>query len=228
MVDKEKRIRQMLGSLFKSHPWHGVAIGEEAPGRITAYIEVVPTDTMKYELDKDTGHLKIDRPQKFSNVCPTLYGLIPQTYCGERTAEFCMEKTGRKDIVGDKDPLDICVLTEKTITHGDLLLQSRPIGGFRMLDGNEADDKIVAVLQDDAVYGKIREIDECPARIINRLKHYFLTYKNVPGEKPYLCEITHIYGRDEAYEVIQRSRRDYRESFGDLESAIVNLLECDE
>ena len=99
-----------VSQLFKRHPWHGVSIGAEAPALVTCYIEIVPTDTVKYELDKTTGHLKIDRPQKYSSVCPTLYGLLPQTYCGERVAEACRQRTGRPNIVGDGDPLDICVL----------------------------------------------------------------------------------------------------------------------
>ena len=74
--------------LFKRNPWHGVSLGAEAPDVVTCYIEIVPTDTVKYELDKATGHLKIDRPQKYSSVCPTLYGLLPQTYCGAQVADF--------------------------------------------------------------------------------------------------------------------------------------------
>jgi inorganic pyrophosphatase len=136
-----------MGLLLRAHPWHGVAIGPNAPAVITTYIEVVPSDTVKYELDKATGILKVDRPQKFSNVCPTLYGLIPRTFCGEHVGRFCAEKIGRSGIKGDGDPLDICVLTEKTIPRGDLLLQAIPIGGLRMIDKNEADDKIIAVMQ---------------------------------------------------------------------------------
>ena len=141
----------LLHRLFRAHPWHGVSIGPEAPEVVTAYIEIVPSDTVKYELDKPTGHLKVDRPQKFSNVYPTLYGLIPQTYCGDEIAEYCMEKASLRGIVGDGDPLDICVLAEKFITHGDVLLPVTPIGGLRMIDGNEADDKIIAVARGDAM-----------------------------------------------------------------------------
>ena len=105
MIDgKGDPLWTLLGLLFKRHPWHGVAIGAEAPDVVTCYIEIVPTDTVKYELDKMTGHLKIDRPQKYSSVCPTLYGLLPQTYCGERVAEASRQRTGRADIVGDGDP----------------------------------------------------------------------------------------------------------------------------
>src|ERR1700746_240088 len=122
---------------FKSHPWHGIPIGKNAPEIVTAFIELVPTDTVKYEIDKETGYLKIDRPQKFSNVVPTLYGFIPQTYCGDQIAEFAAMKSGKPVVKGDGDPLDICVLSEKTITHGDIILQAIPIGGFRLIDKGE-------------------------------------------------------------------------------------------
>ena len=89
MNDQDReRAWELFGLLFQAHPWHGVSIGPEAPRVVTAYIEIVPTDTVKYEIDKSSGHLKVDRPQQFSNVCPTLYGFIPQTYCGERVAAF--------------------------------------------------------------------------------------------------------------------------------------------
>lgn len=197
---------------FKSHPWHGISIGENAPEIVTAFIEIVPTDTVKYEIDKETGYLKIDRPQKFSNVVPTLYGFIPQTYCGDKIAEFAAMKSGKVVEKGDGDPLDICVLSEKTITHGDIIMQAVIIGGFRLIDKGEADDKIIAVMKADEVFEGWKDIGDCTEAVIDRLKHYFLTYKNLPGEKP-TCEITHIYGREEAYEVIARSREDYKNKF---------------
>ena len=210
--------------LFRAHPWHGVAIGDQAPSVVTAYIEIVPSDTVKYELDKPTGHMKVDRPQKFSNVYPTLYGLIPQTYCGQRAADFCMEQASRQGIVGDADPLDICVLAEKSITHGDILLPVTPIGGLRMIDGNEADDKIIAVMHGDAIYGHMKDIYECPPTLIDRLKHYFLTYKDAPGAKGRRnTEITHVYGRDEAHEVIEYCMQDYTEKYGDLQNLFEKL-----
>ena len=133
---------QLMGVLFKAHPWHGVHIGDHVPNMLTTYIEIVPSDTVKYELDKFSGHLKVDRPQAYSNVCPTLYGLVPQTYCMEQVAAFCEEKTGRTGITGDGDPLDICVLSEKVFPRGDILMEAVPIGGLRMIDNDEADDKI--------------------------------------------------------------------------------------
>jgi len=200
-------------SAFRAHPWHGVDLGSDAPALVTAYIEIVPTDTVKYELDKVTGLLKVDRPQRFSNVYPSLYGFLPRTLCAEQIGAFCSEKIKRDGIVGDGDPLDICVLTEKSIGHGDLLVQAVPIGGLRMVDNNEADDKIIAVMCDDAVYGGMTDIAQCPESVIERLRHYFLTYKQVPGEGAHRVEITHVYGRDEAFEVIRRSQADYVSAF---------------
>lgn len=198
---------------FKAHPWHGVSIGEGAPNIVTAFIEIVPTDTVKYEIDKESGYLKIDRPQKFSNVVPMLYGFIPQTYCDLKVAEYAALKSGKNVKKGDGDPLDICVLSERTITHGDIILQAIPVGGFRLIDKGEADDKIIAILKDDEVYQGWKEITDCTEAVINRLKHYFLTYKNIPGAETPNCEITNIYGREEAYEVIKRSREDYKNKF---------------
>lgn len=205
-----------MGLRYKSHPWHGVDIGENAPEIITCYIEMVPTDTVKYEVDKESGYLRIDRPQKYSNVVPALYGFIPQTYSGKNVAAYCNSKTGRNDIVGDADPMDICVLTEKVISHGDILVRSKPIGGFRMIDSNEADDKIVAVLNNDAFYSQFNDISELPVNVIDRLKHYFLTYKDLPGKKIDV-EITAVYGREEAHEVIKNSVKDYQDKFENLD-----------
>ena len=195
--------------LFKPHPWHGIPPGNDCPNSLTAYIEIVPSDSVKYEIDKETGYRKIDRPQKYSNYVPALYGFIPQTYCGNNVANFAMQKTGRKNMKGDGDPLDILVLTERTITAGDIILEAIPIGGFRMIDKNEADDKIIAVMAKDEIYTQWKDISNCPASIIQRLKHYFLTYKSIPSSE-IICEITHIYGCEEAREVINRSREDYK------------------
>jgi inorganic pyrophosphatase len=216
-------IGRLMGLRYKSHPWHGIEIGTNAPEILTSFIEVVPTDTVKYEVDKVSGYLKIDRPQKFSNIVPALYGFIPQTYCGNLVAKYSAEKSGKNGIKGDGDPLDIIVLTEKEITHGDILVQAKPIGGLRMIDGDEADDKIIAVLQGDAVYGNYKDIDDIPDAVINRLRHYFLTYKNIPGEINTKCEITHVYGKQEAFEVINRSVKDYQQRFDFLNEALSNV-----
>jgi inorganic pyrophosphatase len=212
-------IGRLMGLRYKSHPWHGVDIGPDAPNLITCFIEMVPTDTVKYEVDKITGYLRIDRPQKYSNVVPALYGFIPQTYSGAKVAEYAMSKIQRTGISGDSDPIDICILTEKEITHGDILVRCRPIGGFRMIDGNEADDKIIAVLHGDAVYGDYKDIIDAPELVIDRLKHYFLTYKDLPGNKAN-TEITHTYNIDEAHELIQCAMDDYQHKFSSLDKLL--------
>ena len=197
-----------------AHPWHGISPGVNTPEVVNAFIEMTPSDGVKYEIDKKTGFLKVDRPQKFSNIVPALYGFIPRTYCDERVAELCNLRTGRTDITGDKDPVDICVLTERNITHGNILVPAIPIGGFRMIDDGEADDKIVAILKGDEVFDQWHSIYDCPEAMINRLKHYFLTYKEMPGDEPVKkIEITGIYDREEAYDVIKRSCADYLDNY---------------
>lgn len=198
---------------YKAHPWHGIEIGTDAPEVVNVYVEIVPTDTVKYEVDKVSGHLKVDRPQKYSNLCPSLYGFIPRTYCGKRVGAHCSTKTSRANIEGDGDPMDICVLTEKPIQHGDVILRARPIGGFRLIDRNQADDKIIAVLDGDAVYGQWTDVSACPTRVIERLRHYFLTYKDLPGTEARTVEIPDIYSAAEAKEVIRLSVQDYREEY---------------
>ena len=217
-------IARLMGLRYKSHPWHGLEVGDAAPEVVTAFIEMVPTDTVKYELDKVSGYIRIDRPQKYSTVVPALYGFIPQSYCGDTVAEYCMEQCGRQNIKGDGDPLDVCVLTERTIAHGDILATVKPIGGFCMLDGDEADDKIIAVLHNDATYDGYNDISELPAVVVDRLKHYFLTYKDMPqserGDLPRKVEIVATYGREEAHEIIRRSLEDYKSHFNSLEEIL--------
>ncbi len=215
---------KLLGLLFRSHPWHGVPIGARAPEVVTCFIEIVPTDRVKYEIDKATGYLKVDRPQLYSNICPAPYGFLPQTYCGPRVGALSAERLHRSGLNGDGDPLDVCVLTQTAITHSDLLLQARPIGGIRLLDGNEADDKIIAVLEGDGLYGGWTDLDFIPKAVINRLVHYFETYKLAPGATTKPIEITHLFGRDEAHTVIQAARDDYSDKFGPLQKQLADAL----
>ena len=196
----------------KAHPWHGLQLGEQAPDVVTAFIEIVPTDTVKYEIDKESGYLKIDRPQLYSNIVPALYGFLPRTYCDKHIAKLASELTNQHVTDGDGDPLDILVLTEKVIPHGDIILQAIPIGGLCMIDKGEADDKIIAVLKNDALYGKWRDLSDCPESILKRLRHYFLTYKAIPGEVN-VVDIDAVYGREHAHKVIRTSMKDYEESF---------------
>jgi inorganic pyrophosphatase len=199
----------------KAHPWHGVPIGDGAPEEVTVFIEIVPRDTVKYEVDKETGYLKIDRPQQYSNVVPANYGFIPQTYCSESIANLARTKTPIEISDGDGDPLDILVLSEHHIPRGDIILKARPIGGFCLIDGGEADDKIIAVLKGDKVFEQYREIGELPKGILERFEHYFLTYKSLPDE-PNKCEIAYSYGREESYGVIRSAIDDYANLLGKL------------
>ena len=206
--------KQPAKQLFQAHPWHGVSPGTNSPEIVNAYIEIVPTDVVKYELDKASGHLRVDRPQRFSSLCPTLYGFIPQTFCGRQVGDLCAQRTGREKIDGDQDPMDICVLTEKAFAHGNFFLRAKPIGGLRMIDAAMADDKIIAVLESDLAYGDIADIDRVPRALIDRLKHYFLSYKQLPEDAPKKVEIADVYDREEAMEVIRRSLVDYADEFG--------------
>src|SRR4029079_11765724 len=205
--------KRSSGARFQAHPWHGLTPGKDAPEMVNAFIEIVPTDVVKYELDKQSGHLHVDRPQRFSSMCPSLYGFIPQTFCGDEVAQLCAERTGARDIKGDGDPMDICVLTEKTFAQGNFFLRAKPIGGLRMIDGEQADDKIISILDSDLPYGHIRDMGECPKALVDRLKHYFLSYKQLPGDAPRRVEIVDVYDRDEAREVIRRSLVDYKTNF---------------
>ncbi|HEX6124002.1 MAG TPA: inorganic pyrophosphatase [Pyrinomonadaceae bacterium] len=194
----------------KAHPWHGIEIGADAPEEVTVFIEIVPRDTVKYEVDKETGYLKIDRPQQYSNVVPANYGFIPRTFCSKRIADLARSKTAVDIRNGDGDPLDILVLSEHHIPRGDIILKARPIGGFCLIDDDEADDKIIAVLKGDKVFEQYSELAELPKGIVDRFEHYFLTYKSLPGEAS-VCEIPYSYGRQESYDVIGAAVADYRD-----------------
>ena len=193
----------------RPHPWHGLAVGDRCPEYVDAYIEITPYDEIKYEIDKQTGYLRVDRPQITSALPPTLYGFIPRTYCGERVKSLTPEA-----IVGDGDPLDICVFSDRPVTRAEIVLTGRVIGGLQMIDGDEADDKIIAVIDKDRVWGDVTDISEMPKIWIERLRHYFLTYKNLPGQ-PSKTTVEVVYGRDHAFKVIEAALADYDEMFND-------------
>ena len=198
---------------FKAHPWHGISAGEDAPNVVNVFVEIVPSDTIKYEIDKQSGYLKVDRPQQFSNIIPALYGFIPRTYCHDNVMKLAVE-SGAEDVnMGDLDPLDICVLSSHSIHAGGMLMEAVPIGGFKMIDKGEADDKIVAVMVGDHAFGHFRDISELPQAEVKRLMHYFLTYNNLPDE-PAKCRIQEVYGAEHAKKVIGASQKDYANKFG--------------
>ena len=194
-------------SSWRPHPWHGLTYGPNAPAEVQAYIEITPFDLIKYEIDKETGYLKVDRPQRTSSQPPALYGLIPRTYCGQRIAAL----TPGADR-GDGDPLDICVLSERPISKSEIIVRARVVGGLQIRDRGEADDKIIAVLQGDYVWGNANDIRDVPPVLIERLHHYFSTYKLVPGEKPHI-EIVSTYGFEHAAKVIDAAIEDYKTKF---------------
>ena len=188
---------------WRPHPWHGLEIGPDAPRIVHAYVEITPFDLMKYEVDKSTGYLRVDRPQRTSSVPPALYGFIPRTYCGAQVAALC---PGAQR--GDGDPLDICVISERPIARSELIVPARVVGGLQLLDRGEADDKIVAVLEGDFVWGEVRDIGELPRILVERLHHYFSTYKLVPGAQPQIT-VQRSYGVEHAERVVAAALADY-------------------
>jgi inorganic pyrophosphatase len=192
---------------FRPHPWHGLEVGRNPPEAINAYIEITPFDTMKYEVDKVSGYLRVDRPQRSSAQHPALYGFIPRTYCGERVR--ALAPAAKR---GDGDPLDICVLSERSISRAEIIVPCRVIGGLQMIDRGEADDKLIGVLDGDYMWGDARDISDVPAVLIERLQHYFLTYKLVPGQRAQ-AKITSIYGRSHGFKVVRAAMADYDEKF---------------
>lgn len=193
-------------SRFRPHPWHGLDCGPDAPRVVNAYIEITPFDLVKYEVDKASGYLRVDRPQRTSSQPPALYGFVPQTYCAAEIAKLAGVQRG------DGDPLDICVLSERPITKSEIVVPARVVGGLQIIDRGEADDKIIAVLQGDYVWGEADDIDHVPAVLIERLQHYFATYKLLPGE-PSRIRIAKTYGYAHAAAVIEAAMRDYRDAF---------------
>jgi inorganic pyrophosphatase len=197
-------------AVFKSHPWHGISSGLNFPQVVNAFIEIIPSDTVKYELDKESGYCKIDRLQKYSNILPALYGFVPGTYCGNHVAMTSEKHTQSFKLSGDGDPLDICVLTERHISRGDIIVEAIPIGGLRLVDNNEVDDKIIAILKQDDFYGTFKDIGDLPSSLLDRLKHYFLTYKQLP-DQPQITRIVEVYDQMMSRRVLESSVLDYKE-----------------
>lgn len=192
----------------RPHPWHGLEVGDDPPRIVNAYIEITPFDTMKYELDKRTGYLIVDRPQRSSALSPTLYGFVPRTYCAGRVAALSPEAIRG----GDCDPLDICIFTERPIERAEIVLRARIVGGLQMVDDGEADDKIVAVLHNDPFFDATQDLSELPKTMVDRLIHYFSTYKLMPGSD-HEVRVTSTYGRGHAWQVVEAAVHDYAESY---------------
>jgi len=193
---------------WRPHPWHGLQVGPNPPDLVYAFIEMTPFDHIKYEVDKETGYLYVDRPQRTTSLPPSLYGFIPRTYCDENVKE--LSKNAKQ---GDGDPLDICVISERPINRSEIFLNAVVVGVIQLLDHDEADDKIIAVLENDLIYGEICDIKDLPDVIIERLQHYFRTYKMIEGMKQGI-EIIGVSGPNKAKKIVTAAIKDYQNAFG--------------
>ncbi|MBX7232725.1 MAG: inorganic diphosphatase [Bdellovibrionales bacterium] len=170
------------------HPWHDVEIGELIPGQVTAVIEVPKGSKTKYELDKKSGLIKVDRVLFSSVHYPANYGFIPQTYCD------------------DHDPLDILVLGQESVVPL-AIMQAKPIGVMKMVDQNETDDKIIAVHLNDPEYSHYNSIGELPPHRLTEVKRFFEDYK-VLEKKSVVVE--RFLDRDEALQIISKAIEMYQ------------------
>ncbi len=194
---------------WRPHPWHGLEPGVDPPNLVNAYIEITPFDSVKYEVDKKTGYLLVDRPQRTTSQPPNLYGFVPRTFCGPRVGK--LSPTAKR---GDGDPLDICVISERPINRSEVILNAKVIGGLQMVDDEEADDKILAVLANDNIWGFAEKLADLPKIMIERLRHYFSTYKLILG-KELKVSIEEVYDADHAKEVVLAALADYEEEYGE-------------
>jgi inorganic pyrophosphatase len=175
------------------HPWHGVTPGEQAPRMVNAVIEIPQGSRAKYEIDKPSGLLKLDRVIYSSFYYPTNYGFIPQTY-GE-----------------DKDPLDILVLSSLSI-QPLCLVTAKVIGVMQMVDGGDADDKIIAVAAHDPSINYINNIEELPKHFFSELRHFFEEYKRLEKKDVVVEE---FQDKATALRIIEEGIKFYKESFKD-------------
>ena len=177
--------------MYVLHPWHGAHYGKNAPQEVNALIEIPKGSSCKYEIDKPTGLLKLDRVIYSSFHYPINYGFIPQTL-GE-----------------DNDPLDILVLCSESIASL-CLVQATVIGNMQMIDNGEKDDKIIAVATKDPSVNHIKDIDELPQHFFNVLKNYFENYKVLENK---IVEIDDFQNKETAYRVIEDSIKMYKDQF---------------
>lgn len=181
---------------MKNHinPWHHVSPGEKTPGIVTGIIEIPQSSRAKYELDKDSGMLKLDRVIYSSMHYPANYGFIPKTYCD------------------DKDPLDIMILSQIKMVPM-CLVSAKVIGVMRMLDGGEMDDKIIAVAEHDMSVNHYNDISELPEHFLKELRNFFEDYKKLENKT---VEVEDFQSAALAREIIAKSFEDYKKEFGEL------------
>ena len=171
--------------------WHDIDPREITPEEFTVVIEIPKDSQCKYELDKETGLIKLDRVLYTSTHYPANYGFIPRTYAD------------------DKDPLDVLVLFSPPL-YPLTLCKVRPIGVVRMVDGGDIDDKIIAVLVNDPTAKDYHSVNDLPSHIFDEIMHFFKVYKQLENKK---TAVKSLYDRDKAIEIIQQAITDYEEKF---------------
>jgi inorganic pyrophosphatase len=177
--------------MYVLHPWHGAHYGEDAPAIVNGLIEISQGSRAKYEIDKTTGLLKLDRVIYSSFHYPVNYGFIPQTL-GE-----------------DGDPLDILVMCSESI-QPLCLVHATVIGNMQMIDNGEKDDKIIAVATEDPTVNHFTNVNELPKHFIAVLKNYFENYKVLENK---VVEIDEFQDKESAYKVIHAAIEHYKEKF---------------
>jgi inorganic pyrophosphatase len=176
--------------MSKNHPWHDISFGDESPQIVQAIIEISRGSKAKYEVDKESGLLKLDRVLHAAFYYPINYGFIPKTYAG------------------DNDPLDILVLSQ--IDFEPLsIVTAKVIGVMRMIDKG-IDDKIIAVCQNDISVSHINSLEELPPHLMSEIKHFFEQYKKLEQTT---VKVDEFYGKEKAYEIINESILDYKNKF---------------
>ncbi|WP_099372447.1 inorganic diphosphatase [Sphingobacterium sp. 1.A.5] len=181
----------LIGLAQDKHPWHQVSPGKDTPETVTAVIEIPKGTRGKYEVDKTTGLIKLDRVIQTSMVYPANYGFIPQSYCG------------------DKDPLDILVICSVDLEPLSLV-DAKVIGVMSMTDSGDQDDKIIAVAKNDMEYNHINDISELPPQTMKEIVHFFQEYKGLEEKKVIINKIS---GRAIAQNVILESLELYKKEF---------------
>jgi len=177
------------------HPWHSLDVGENAPEEVNAMIEIPMGSKVKYELDKKSGLIKVDRILYGSYTYPGNYGFIPQSYCE------------------DGDPLDIVVFAQEPF-YPRSIVECRIIGSMGMIDNGEPDDKILAVYPGDPLYRDMNDLNDIPETKLQELKQFFLVYKTLEKK---VVEVTGFVGRDQAREVVSNSLKMYKEKAEELQ-----------
>ena len=174
-----------------THPWHDVPVGEKAPNEVNVIIEVPRDGVLKYELDKETGLIKLDRVLYSSVHYPGDYGFVPRTYAP------------------DKDPVDVLIISNFPIFPG-VIVKARPIGVLELFDGKDRDDKIIAMHSGDPRVNHIKSIKDLSIHRIKEIKHFFEVYKQLQGKK---VKVLSFKGPKEAMKVIKKGIADYKKKF---------------